>query len=149
MNEDQIAGLTDIITKNVAKYRNMEDMELEIDDLPNDVQVMLLDYVRKMFGNPNKKKAREPSPEDAAALDDDDFEPDRRGSGAGGNKRKKHKPMGKKEQQDAIDDIKNRLKAFDSSAISASESPTNSSFNAQNAQPDTSGDEESEESEED
>ena len=128
----------------------MEEMELEIDDLPSDVQIMLLDYVRRIFGNPNRKKvsaaARDPSPDDAAALDDDDFEPtDKRGS-TGGGKRKKHKPMGKKEQLESISTIKKQLAQF-SAATSGSESPTNSSFNNAKAE-DTSGDEESEESEE-
>lgn len=140
MDDKQVSRLTEIITQNVSKYRDMEEMELEIDDLPNDVQIMLLDYVRKIFGNPNKKKAREPSPDDAAALDDDDYEERR---GAKGGKRKKHKPMGKKEQQDTISSIKNKLAQF-SAVTSGSESPTNMA----NAQADTSGDEESEESEE-
>ena len=145
MDEKQVGRLTEIITQNCAKYRDMEEMELEIDDLPNDVQVMLLDYVRRIFGNPNRKKAREPSPDDAAALDDDDYE--ERGGGRGG-KRKKHKPMGKKEQQETIDSIKDRLAAFSQAATSRSESPTNPSFNAAGTQAETSGDEESEESEE-
>ncbi|KAF2479012.1 hypothetical protein BDY17DRAFT_227470, partial [Neohortaea acidophila] len=142
MNEGQISTLTSIITENCEKYRNMDDMELEIDDLPNYVQALLLDYVRKLFP---KKKAREASPDDAAALDDDDYE--ERGGGRGG-KRKKHRPMGKKEQQDTINNIKNKLAQFSQPGFSGSESPTNSSFNAANAQVDTSGDEESEESEE-
>jgi bromodomain-containing factor 1 len=145
MDDKQVQRLTEIITQNCAKYRDMEEMELEIDDLPNDVQVMLLDYVRRIFGNPNKKKVREPSPDDAAALDDDDFEPER---GARGGKRKKHRPMGKKEQQDAIKNIQSKLAQFSQAATSGSESPTNSSFNATNVKDETSGDEESEESEE-
>ena len=145
MDDKQVQRLTEIITQNCAKYRDMEEMELEIDDLPNDVQVMLLDYVRRIFGNPNKKKVREPSPDDAAALDDDDFEPE---LGARGGKRKKHRPMGKKEQQDAIKNIQSKLAQFSQAATSGSESPTNSSFNATNVKDETSGDEESEESEE-
>jgi bromodomain-containing factor 1 len=145
MDAKQVERLTEIITTNCAKYRDMEEMELEIDDLPNDVQVMLLDYVRKIFGNPNRKKAREPSPDDAAALDDDDFEPER---GARAGKRKKHRPMGKKEQQDAIKNLQSKLAQFKDAATSGSESPTNSSFNATNVKDETSGDDESEESEE-
>lgn len=146
MSEYQVSQLTNIITQNSAKHRDMgDDMELEIDDLPADVQVMLLEFVRKTFGAPKKSKARDPSPDDAAALDDDDFEPDRRGSGATSSKRKKHKPMRKEEQQAAISQMKKQLAQF---ATSGSESPTNSSFNAANAQADTSGDDESEESEE-
>ncbi|KAK5174943.1 transcription initiation at TATA-containing promoter protein [Saxophila tyrrhenica] len=146
MDESQVSELTRIITTNSAKHREMGDeMELEIDDLPNDVQIMLLDFVRRIFGNP-KKKAREMSPDDAAALDDDDFEPARRGSGAAG-KRKKHKPMGKVEQQNAIDKLRGKLAQFNG-ATSGSESPTNSSFAVAKEEVESSGDEESEESEE-
>ena len=146
MDEKQVGVLTEIITKNCAKYRDMEEMELEIDDLPNDVQAMLLDYVRGIFGNPSKKKGRDTSPEDAAALDDDDYMgPDK---GARGGKRKKHRPMGKKEQQDTIEGIQKQLAQFSQNPTSGSESPGNSSFAAANAQAETSPDEESEESEE-
>lgn len=145
MNEGQISKLTEIITTHDPKYRDMEEMELEIDELTNEVQHMLLTFVRQIFGNPKKAKAREPSPDDAAAVDDDDYEEK---GGARGGKRKKHRPMGKKEQQDTITSIKNKLAEFTQVATSGSESPTNSSFVAANAQADTSGDEESEESEE-
>ncbi|KAK3056376.1 transcription initiation at TATA-containing promoter protein [Extremus antarcticus] len=146
MSEAQVQQLTSIITDNSPRHRDMgEELELEIDDLPSNVQIMLLDFVRRIFGNP-KKKARDASPDDAAALDDDDFEPARRASGAAG-KRKKHKPMGKKEQQDAIKNLKGQLAQFQG-ATSGSESPTNSSFAVANAEADTSGDEASEESEE-
>ncbi|KAF2173062.1 hypothetical protein M409DRAFT_62685 [Zasmidium cellare ATCC 36951] len=139
MSEDQVSKLTKIITDNCQKYADQEEMELEIDDLPNDVQAMLLTYVRSLFGKPSRA-VRADSPDDAAALDDDDFEPTerggRRGGGGAGNKRKKHKPMHKEEQQKAINDIKNKLAQFQN-ATSASPSQ----------QEESSGDE-SEESEE-
>lgn len=138
MNEEQVGQLTKIITSNCKKYADQEEMELEIDDLPNDVQAMLLTFVRSIFGNPTRG-ARAVSPDDAAALDDDDFEPTERGGrrgGGGGSKRKKHKPMHKDEQQKAINDIKSQLAQFQN-VTSASPSQ----------QEDTSGDE-SEESEE-
>lgn len=138
MNESQVTGLTNIITSNCKKYADQEEMELEIDDLPNDVQAMLLTYVRSIFGRPNKVRAE--SPDDLGNMDDDDFEPTERGGrragGGAGNKRKKHKPMHKDEQQKAINDIRNKLAQFQN-ATSASPSQ----------QEDTSGDE-SEESEE-
>lgn len=151
MTDSQVTGLTDLIVQNCAKYRNMDDMELEIDDLPPHVQVMLLDYVRRIFGNPNKKKQREPSPDDAAALDDDDYEEKGRAarSGDGGSKRKKHRPMGKQEQQDAISSLQNKLAQFkEAGGAGTSQSPTGSSFNAAKPEPDTSGDDASETSEE-
>ncbi|KAJ8608689.1 hypothetical protein MRB53_039491 [Persea americana] len=144
MNEQQVSKLTQIIIDNCEKYRNMGDeMELEIDDLPNDIQAMLLKYVRSLFGNPNRG-ARVASPDDLAAEDDDDFAPPARDRPAGAGKRKKHKPMGKKEQQDSIAELKSRLAAFDDP------SGADAGSALQYGQPadDTSGDEESEESEE-
>ena len=156
MNESQVSNLTTIITQHSEKHRNMgDDMELEIDDLPTNVQAMLLDYVRKIFGNPKKERSalkREISPDDAAALDDDDFEPEhRRGSTSAGTKRKKHKPMGKREQLDQISKIRGQLAQFGGAATSESASPTGSgSFAPAGGRggDDTSGDDESEESEE-
>ncbi|KAK4555598.1 transcription initiation at TATA-containing promoter protein [Recurvomyces mirabilis] len=144
MDEGQVAGLTRIITENCAKYADMEDMELEIDDLPNNVQAMLLKYVRKLFGRP---KGTEPmSPPDDGEMDDDiDFDPGERARGAAA-KRKKHKPMGKREQQDRINQLSSKLEAFKQTGTSGSESPTGtSSFQAK---AESSGDDESEESEE-
>lgn len=146
MNEVQVNKLTQIITENCEKYRNMgDDMELEIDDLPNDIQAMLLKYVRSIFGGP-ARGARNLSPEDVAAEDDDDFAPPVRDRPAGSGKRKKHKPMGKKEQQDSINELRSRLAAFKNPA-SESESPRSAQAYGQPAE-ETSGDEDSEESEE-
>ncbi|KXT04006.1 hypothetical protein AC578_9263 [Pseudocercospora eumusae] len=145
MDGGQVEELTRIITSNCKKYADQEEMELEIDDLPNDVQAMLLTYVRSIFGNPNKR-ARQPSPDDLAAEDDDDFAPPARGARAGGGgKRKKHKPMGKQEQQAAISNIQKQLAQFQNPGMSGIASPSNA-HPAQDA--DTSGDDESEESEE-
>jgi len=156
MSEQQVAKLTSIITENCTKYRDMEDMELEIDDLPNDVQLLLLDYVRRIFGRPKKagasSAARDTSDDDVAGQDDDDFRP--RGNAAsssradGGGKRKKHKPMGRSEQTQAIQNLKGKLAQFNNMGPSGSESPTHSGFHAAHAAAESSGDEESEESEE-
>lgn len=145
MNMPQIDELTRIITTNCKKYADQEEMELEIDELPNNVQAMLLKYVRSIFGVPSRG-VRAPSPDDIAAADDDDFEPERVGrksGGSGASKRKKHKPMGKKEQLEAIDDIRKQLSHFQGGATSASQSPSSYAV-----QEETSGDDESEESEE-
>lgn len=149
MNEAQVGKLTQIITDNCEKYRDMgDDMELEIDDLPNEVQHMLLKHVRSIFGNPHRNN-RMDSPDDLAAEDDDDYKaPAReRAAAAGGNKRKKRKPMNKKEQQENIAELQKSLAAFNNPA-SDSGSPTSASYQAQVRANDTSGDEESEESEE-
>lgn len=154
MNEKQIGKLTEIITRECPKYRDMEEMELEIDDLPNAVQLMLLRYVREIFGNPNRKKsaARDYSPDDVAAQDDDDFEPKSRAAGGGaggrGGKRKKHAPMSKSQQEEQLRALQGKLQEFSNAATSGSESPAASNYNQQNAQAESSGDEESEESEE-
>jgi bromodomain-containing factor 1 len=156
MDGPQIERLTQIITENCEKYRNMGDeMELEIDDLPDDVQRLLLKHVRGIFGNPNRgSSVRAPSPDDIAAADDDDFEPSHRSRGGGGGggdaKRKKHKPMNKQDQQDSINNLRNQLAAFKGGAPPAgSASPTGVSHAAahQGGEDDSSGDD-SEESEE-
>lgn len=140
MDGSQIEKLTSIITENCEKYRNMGDeMELEIDDLPDDVQRLLLKHVRSIFGNPNRA-ARAASPDDLAAADDDDFEPSHRARAAE-SKRKKHKPMGKKEQQDSINNLRNQLAAFSGNQASGSESPTSASFAAAGPGEESSGDE--------
>lgn len=150
MDEKQIGKLTEIITRECPKYRDMEEMELEIDDLPNNVQLMLLHYVRGIFGNPTRKKnvaARSYSPDDVAAQDDDDFEPRSRGAGAGGRaggKRKKHAPMTKAQQEEQLRALQGKLAEFSNAATSGSESPSGQAV----TQPESSGDEEEEESEE-
>lgn len=143
MNDGQVAELTTIITENCSKYKNMEEMELEIDDLPNDVQALLLKYVRRIFGKPKGVAAADSPPDDGAFEDDGEFAPARGGNAA---KRKKHKPMGKREQAEAISALKGKLAQFGQPGTSGSESPTNAGFNATKA--DSSGDDESEESEE-
>ncbi|GAB7360436.1 hypothetical protein MBLNU230_g8390t1 [Neophaeotheca triangularis] len=115
MDARQVERLTQIITDNCKKYADMgDDMELEIDDLPNDVQLLLLKHVRSIFGKPQTSRA---SPDDVAAADDDDFEPERMPRGGGGGKsnaaKKKHKPMGKKEQIDKISSIKQQLAQYE------------------------------------
>ena len=157
MDDGQVSELTRIITDNCDKYSGQEEMELEIDDLPNNVQVMLLRYTRKLFGKP--KTAEMASPPDDGEMEDDDFEPSERarGGGAGGGvgmpaaaaaaKRKKQKPMSKREQIEKIDALNVKLEQFKQAGTSGSESPTGaSSYNAAKAE--SSGDDESEESEE-
>lgn len=120
MDARQVERLTQIITDNCKKYADMgDDMELEIDDLPNDVQLLLLKHVRSIFGKPQTSRA---SPDDVAAADDDDFEPERlpRGGGAKGSAKKKHKPMGKKEQIDKISSIKQQLAQYEDPGRSTS-----------------------------
>ncbi|KAK1041058.1 transcription initiation at TATA-containing promoter protein [Friedmanniomyces endolithicus] len=161
MDDGQVSELTRIITDNCDKYSGQEEMELEIDDLPNNVQVMLLRYTRKLFGKP--KTAEAASPPDDGEMEDDDFEPSERARGGGGGgagtgaggmpaaaaaaKRKKQKPMSKREQIEKIEALNTKLEQFKQAGTSGSESPTGaSSYNAAKAE--SSGDDESEESEE-
>lgn len=147
MNGVQVEELTRIITTNCKKYAEQEEMELEIDDLPNDVQNLLLQYVRSIFGNPNGR-ARVASP-DELVDEDDEFEPERPrkgGAGNGAGKRKKHKPMGKEEQQMAIDNIQKQLAQFSGGGGGAA--PAANGYAGGDGAGETSGDDESEESEE-
>ena len=81
-------------------FQNMsgDDVELEIDELPNEVQHKLLKYVRSIF--PRQRE----SPEEENV--DEDYEPERNGKGGG---RKKHKPMKKHEQEDRIAALKTAM----------------------------------------
>ncbi|CAD0011357.1 Bromodomain-containing protein [Aureobasidium pullulans] len=107
MSAEQVERLTSIITENVAKYKDMagDDVELEIDDLPNEVQHKLLRYVRSIF-----PKA-EPVEMDANAIDDD-YEPEKPSARSGGAAKKKHKPMKKHEQEDRIRQLKEQMAAM-------------------------------------
>ena len=119
MSAEQVEKLTNIITENVAKYKDMagDDVELEIDDLPNEVQHKLLRYVRSIFPRP------EPVEMDANAIDDD-YEPEKPSARSGGAAKKKHKPMKKHEQEDRIRQLKEQMAAMgenaDGSAAAAS-----------------------------
>ncbi|KAF2228209.1 hypothetical protein BDZ85DRAFT_13177 [Elsinoe ampelina] len=135
MNEAQIQQLTDIITQNVSKYSNMagEDVELDLDDLPNDVQLKLLKYIRSIF-----PKAKPVYAEDEDFGIDDDYEPERLTKGGGA--RKKHKPMKKKEQEDRIAQLNAKIEGMKHGITGGPAAPA--------AQYDSSGDEDSESSEE-
>ncbi|KAF1350156.1 Bromodomain-containing protein [Delphinella strobiligena] len=138
MNDEQITKLTNIITENVPKYKDMdaEDVELEIDELPNDVQQKLLRYVRSIF--PPKPQSDDG---DANAIDDD-YEPERPTARSG---KKKHKPMKKHEQEARIKELQEqmyRLKGGLEPGKAAAVNP------AATSQPDSSDDEDSESSEE-
>ncbi|GAM84572.1 hypothetical protein ANO11243_025680 [Dothideomycetidae sp. 11243] len=131
MNEAQVAKLTTIITENVSKYKDMagDDVELEIDDLPNEVQHKLLKYVRTIFPRHRDEPIEE------LGLDDD-YEPDARG-GKGGGPKKKHKPMKKAEQERRIAELKSSMEQMrDNQSAGAG------------AQAESSDDEDSESSEE-
>lgn len=132
MEADQVEKLTQIITENVSKYKDMpgDDVELEIDDLPNEVQHKLLKYVRTIF--PPR------APTDDGNAVDDDYEPERP-SNRGAAAKKKHKPMKKHEQESRIAQLKQQM-----AQMSGAVQPNA----AANPGPQSSSDEDSESSEE-
>lgn len=113
-----------------------DDVELEIDDLPNEVQHKLLKYVRSIF--PKVRSAEE----DAMAVDDD-YEPERGGKSGG---RKKHKPMKKHEQESRIRELKGAMEKMKNNAAQAGVDTQN--LPGQVARDDSSDEDESESSEE-
>lgn len=139
MSAEQVERLTNIITENVAKYKDMagDDVELEIDDLPNEVQHKLLRYVRSIF-----PKA-EPVEMDANAIDDD-YEPEKPSARSGGAAKKKHKPMKKHEQEDRIRQLKEQMAAMSGDVNSVAGGAAPSAAH----RADSSDDEDSESSEE-
>ncbi|KAI5197514.1 Bromodomain-containing protein [Aureobasidium subglaciale] len=139
MSAEQVERLTNIITENVAKYKDMagDDVELEIDDLPNEVQHKLLRYVRTIF-----PKA-EPVEMDANAIDDD-YEPEKPSARSAGAAKKKHKPMKKHEQEDRIRQLKEQMASMSGDVDSVS----NGAAPSAQRRADSSDDDDSESSEE-
>lgn len=116
-----------------------DDVELEIDDLPNPVQHMLLRYVRSIF----PRQQASPDELDAAAVDDD-YEPER--TARGGGARKKHKPMKKHEQEARIAQLTQSLNSIEN-VRGGSSGIRNDALPAA-VKDESSGDEDSESSEE-
>jgi len=94
-----------------------DDVELEIDELPNDVQHKLLRYVRSIT---NRSQA---SPEEAPNVDDD-YEPERNARGGAGGSRKKHKPMKKHEQEARIAHLKGAMEQMKGGLAMAGANPS-------------------------
>lgn len=119
-----------------------DDVELEIDELPDDVQHKLLKYVRTIF-----PRTRMSPPEEENV--DEDYEPERNGrggsGGGGGGSKKKHKPMKKQEQESRIAQLKQTMEQMAGDiggGLQAGDGP------ARMARDDSSGDDDSESSEE-
>ena len=91
-----------------------DDVELEIDELPNEVQHKLLKYVRTIF--PRQRA----SPEEEIAVDDD-YEPER--TARAGGAKKKHKPMKKHEQESRIAMLRQTMEQM-KGGLAAAELPT-------------------------
>lgn len=113
---------------------NDDELELDIDTIPNDVLHDLLKYIKTV--NPAAATATA-----AVATYDDDYEPPSRKNTAA--QPRKNKPMGKHEQEQAIAEIKQRLQNFNNRGSSSDQSPEP----VQTTQRDDSSDDESSASE--
>lgn len=93
---------------------NDDELELDIDTIPNDVLHDLLKYIKTV--NPAAATATA-----AVPTYDDDYEPPSRKNTAA--QPRKNKPMGKHEQEQAIAEIKQRLQNFNNRGSSSDQSP--------------------------
>ncbi|KAL1648874.1 transcription initiation at TATA-containing promoter protein [Diplodia intermedia] len=116
LDEVQMAKAVQIIRNGVPALQGVNDdeLELDIDTIPNDVLHDLLKYIKTV--NPAATAA-------TAALPtyDDDYEPPSRKNTAA--QPRKNKPMGKHEQEQAIAEIKQRLQNFNNRGSSSDQSP--------------------------
>ncbi|KAL1635628.1 transcription initiation at TATA-containing promoter protein [Neofusicoccum ribis] len=118
LDEGQMAKAVQIIRNGVPALQvegvNDDELELDIDTIPNDVLHDLLKYIKTV--NPAATAA-------AAAVPtyDDDYEPPSRKNTA--TQPRKNKPMGKHEQEQAIAEIKQRLQNFTNRGSSSDQSP--------------------------
>ncbi|TKA60927.1 hypothetical protein B0A49_10829, partial [Cryomyces minteri] len=137
MSQEQTMHVLEIIQSQIPKYENVNaaDLELDIDELPNEVLHIILKYVRQCF-----PPARGPS-EPAV---DDDYEPERRAPKSSSMKPKKHKPMGKHEQELRIQDLKRKLGSQRNAGSASDASPEP----AKNEEQVSSGDDDESESSE-
>jgi len=114
-----------------------EDVELEIDDLPNDVQHRLLRYVRSLF--PTKAVS-----DDGNAIDDD-YEPER---APARTTKKKHKPMKKQEQESRIKELQEQMSRLQGGLQAGNPSKTVPSAPAKSQPQDSDDDDDDSESSE-
>lgn len=135
LDEQQMARAVQIIRNGVPALQGVNDdeLELDIDTIPNEVLHDLLKYIKTI--NPQTSAA--PAP----LAFDDDYEPPSRKNTA--TQPRKNKPMGKHEQEQAIAEIKQRLQNFTNRGSSSDQSPEP----VQSAQRDESSDDESSASE--
>ncbi|KAK0610302.1 Bromodomain-containing factor 1 [Lasiodiplodia hormozganensis] len=136
LDEVQMAKAVQIIRNGVPALQGVNDdeLELDIDTIPNDVLHDLLKYIKTV--NPAAATATA-----AVATYDDDYEPPSRKNTAA--QPRKNKPMGKHEQEQAIAEIKQRLQNFNNRGSSSDQSPEP----VQTTQRDDSSDDESSASE--
>lgn len=124
-------SLTTKLTQNDGQDVNDDELELDIDEIPDPVVYDLYKFVHGL-NKPTKSSAAAASAPDAGAFDepdDDDYTPPARAKGgAGPGGRKKNKPMGAAEQERKIAEIQAQLKSFqDPSAAAAAANGSGSS----------------------
>jgi bromodomain-containing factor 1 len=94
---------------------NDDELELDIDQIPEPVLVDLLRYIRSV--RPKARRASNANQAHHGGLHDDDYEPNPRNKGgAPTGSRKKNKPMSKAQQEASIQAIENQLNAFSGNA---------------------------------
>ena len=71
MTKQEVAGMGNLIHSNCKEYRHKVEQEVCFDELPDEVQLQLLKYVRNIFGNPSQT----PSPDTVPDSDETTFEP--------------------------------------------------------------------------
>ncbi|KAH7046556.1 hypothetical protein B0J12DRAFT_576377 [Macrophomina phaseolina] len=115
LDEHQMAKAVQIIRNGVPSLQGVNDdeLELDIDTIPNEVLHDLLKYIKTI--NPSTTAAP------ALPAFDDDYEPPSRKNTA--TQPRKNKPMGKHEQEQAIAEIKQRLQNFNNRGSSSDQSP--------------------------
>lgn len=98
---------------------NDDELELDIEEIPNDVVWELYQFVvnpKDSAHNRRRSHKKEPDPQDFDPQDDD-FEPHPRQRGGGGaapgGGRKKNKPMTASEQERKIRELQDKVQSFD------------------------------------
>ncbi|KAK8165485.1 hypothetical protein BKA80DRAFT_309562 [Phyllosticta citrichinensis] len=115
LDENQMARAVQIIRNGVPHLQGVNDdeLELDIDTIPNDVLHDLLKYIKNVA--PDSIVVNQ-----QPVAQDDDYEPP---AHKGQAQPRKNKPMGKHEQEAAIADIKQRLQNFTNRGSSEDASP--------------------------
>ncbi|KAF2090291.1 Bromodomain-containing protein [Saccharata proteae CBS 121410] len=100
--EREMARAVQIIRNGVPELQavNDDELELDIDAIPNDVLHDLLKYIRTI------------APSAMPAPQDDDYEPPSRSNKPASSHPRKNKPMGKDEQEAAIAAVRRQLQGF-------------------------------------
>ncbi|KAK8248299.1 hypothetical protein HDK77DRAFT_224690 [Phyllosticta capitalensis] len=137
LDEHQMARAVQIIRNGVPALQGVNDdeLELDIDTIPNDVLHDLLKYIKTVA--PDSIVVQQ-----QPVAQDDDYEPPSRKAPT---QPRKNKPMGKHEQEAAIADIKQRLQNFNNGGSSDGASPEPTALHRDDSDDDDSSASESEE----